>query len=131
VHGLAGIFGTLSLGLFATGQYGASGPTGADNSAPIKGLFWGGGGHQLWAQFYGSITVTAASFGIGMVLMLAVKATRTLRISEAGELEGIDIHEHGSPAYHPEFAFMGQASYSTGPTPAVPSPMVPQMEKTH
>jgi ammonium transporter, Amt family len=38
--------------------------------------------------------------------MYAVKATKTLRVSEAGELEGIDIHEHGTPAYHPEFAFM-------------------------
>src|SRR5262245_12066469 len=31
VHGLCGIWGTLSLGLFATGQYGVPGPTGADN----------------------------------------------------------------------------------------------------
>jgi hypothetical protein len=26
-----------------------------------------------------------------------------LRLSHDGELEGIDIHEHGSPAYHMEF----------------------------
>jgi Amt family ammonium transporter len=40
--------------------------------------------------------------------MYAVKATKTLRVSEEGELEGIDIHEHGSPAYHPEAAYMGK-----------------------
>ena len=43
---------------------------------------------------------------VAFVVMYAVKATKTLRVSEAGELEGIDIHEHGTPAYHPEFAFM-------------------------
>ena len=43
-----------------------------------------------------------------------------LRVSEEGELEGIDIHEHGAPAYHPEFG-MG-TSYTT--TPSVPGPLV-------
>ena len=38
--------------------------------------------------------------------MYAVRITGTLRVCEDGELEGIDIHEHGRPAYHPEFAFM-------------------------
>jgi len=42
VHGAAGIWGTLSLGLFATGQYGAPTPTGADTSAGalVTGLFY-------------------------------------------------------------------------------------------
>src|SRR5579859_5579208 len=43
VHGLCGIWGTLSLGLFASGQFGTSGPTGPDNSAPLAGLFYHGG----------------------------------------------------------------------------------------
>src|SRR5580698_7753541 len=45
VHGLCGIWGTWSLGLFATGQFGAPTSTGADNSAGsiVKGLFYGGG----------------------------------------------------------------------------------------
>ena len=33
---------------------------------------------------------------------------KILRVSQEGELEGIDIHEHGSPAYHPEAAYMGK-----------------------
>ena len=37
VHGMCGIWGTLSLGLFASGQYGATGPFAPDNSAPLKG----------------------------------------------------------------------------------------------
>ena len=43
VHGICGIWGTLSLGLFAVGKYGATGPTGPDNSAALTGLFYGGG----------------------------------------------------------------------------------------
>ena len=42
-----------------------------------------------------------------MGLMLAVKATGLLRVSREGELEGLDIHEHGIPAY-PEFALVAR-----------------------
>jgi Amt family ammonium transporter len=56
--------------------------------------------------------VTAFALGVGLVLMYLVKATKTLRVSREGELEGLDIHEHGMPAYHPEPQFMG---YSSGP----------------
>jgi Amt family ammonium transporter len=107
VHGACGIWGTLSLGLFAVGNYGAPTPTGADSSTVVTGLFYGGGIHQLWAQFIGSLTITAATLVAGLMLMYLVKLTRTLRISEEGELEGLDIHEHGAPAYHPEYAYMG------------------------
>jgi Amt family ammonium transporter len=108
VHGACGIWGTLSVGLFASG-YGLTGPTGADNTAKVEGLFYGGGFDQLKAQLIGSATVTVAALAIGFALMYAVKATGTLRVSEAGELEGLDIHEHGGPAYRPEFA--GGGSY--------------------
>ena len=37
VHGICGIWGTLSLGLFASGQYGATGRSAADNSRPAEG----------------------------------------------------------------------------------------------
>jgi Amt family ammonium transporter len=128
VHGFCGIWGTLSLGLFATGQYGVPGPTGADTSSLVKGLLWGGGAKQLWAQIIGSATVTGVTFAAGLALMYGVKATKTLRVSEAGELEGIDIHEHGAPAYHPEPGFMGIAptgSISAKPTPAgAPTPKI-------
>ena len=40
---VCGIWGTLSLGLFATGAYGLPTPTGADTSTVVKGLFYGGG----------------------------------------------------------------------------------------
>ncbi len=108
VHGICGIWGTLSLGLFACGKYGVTGPFAADNSAPLKGLFYGGDMTVLKAQIIGSVMITAASLGIGLLLMFAVKATGTLRVSREGELEGLDIHEHGVPAY-PEYALVATA----------------------
>lgn len=103
-----GIWGTLSLGLFATGAYGAPTPTGADTSAGVlvTGLFYGGGLGQLTAQAIGSGAVTAATLVTALVLMYAVKATGTLRVSADGELEGLDVHEHGMVAY-PEYVIHG------------------------
>jgi Amt family ammonium transporter len=121
VHGLCGIWGTLSLGLFATGQYGGATATGADPSTAFKGLFWGGGGRVLLAQFIGSLVMCVATFAIAMAMFYLVKLTRTLRVSEAGEIEGIDLHEHGSPAYHPEFGGPGGYVDMTTITSAVSS----------
>jgi Amt family ammonium transporter len=102
VHMGAGMFGTMSLGLFAAGKYGAPLPTGADTSALVTGLFYGGGVDQLWTQAYGTVAVGVAVFVVSMGLMYLVKLTGTLRVSHAGELEGLDLHEHGVSAY-PEF----------------------------
>jgi Amt family ammonium transporter len=111
VHGFAGIWGTLSLGLFATGAFGIPTPDGIDASATVKGLFYGGGIDQLKAQFVGSVTCVIVVGAVAMALMYLVKATGTLRVSRDGELEGLDIHEHGTPPYHVEF---GQGmTYST------------------
>jgi Amt family ammonium transporter len=102
VHGFCGIWGTLSLGLFATGQFGATGPLGPDNSTALKGLFYGGGLQVLKAQFIGSACITLATFGVAMVVMLAVNATGMLRLPAEMEIYGMDLHEHGISAY-PEY----------------------------
>jgi ammonium transporter, Amt family len=102
VHGLCGIWGTLSLGLFACGKYGATGPLAPDNSAALKGLFYGGGTTLLAAQAIGSLIVTVTTFAVALAVMYAVNATGTLRVSREGELYGIDLHEHGISAY-PEY----------------------------
>jgi Amt family ammonium transporter len=102
VHMVAGIFGTLSLGLFAAGKYGIPTPMGVDTTTVVTGLFYGGGLSQLIAQAIGSASVTLTTFVVAMALMYAVKATGTLRVSAAGEIEGLDIHEHGASAY-PEY----------------------------
>lgn len=102
VHGICGIWGTLSLGFFATGQFGASGPVSPDNSAALKGLFYGGGFQLLKAQAIGSFIITAATFFVALGVMYIVHLTGTLRVSEEGELYGLDLHEHGISAY-PEY----------------------------
>lgn len=102
VHGFCGIWGTLSLGLFAAGTYGATGPFGADNSAPLKGLFYGGGTTLLAAQAIGSATITLSTFVVAMIVMYVVNAMGILRVSPEGETLGLDLHEHGISAY-PEY----------------------------
>src|SRR6478609_9666325 len=61
VHLANGIWGTLSLGLFATGAYGLPTPTGMDASVSVKGLFYGGGTTQLMSQAIGSGAVVFAT----------------------------------------------------------------------
>jgi Amt family ammonium transporter len=102
VHGMCGIWGTLSLGFFACGKYGATGPFAADNSAPLKGLFYGGGTTVLAAQAIGSLIVTVATFATAMAVMYVVNAMGLLRVSPEGESHGLDLHEHGISAY-PEY----------------------------
>lgn len=105
VHGFAGIWGTLSLGLFASGQYGFTGPTGADNTAPVTGLFYGGGFSVLEAQAIGSFVITVATLLVSLVVMWAVMKLPypfKLRVEPEGETGpgGLDVWEHGAEAYH-------------------------------
>jgi Amt family ammonium transporter len=107
VHGFAGMWGTMSLGLFAAGKYGATGATGADNSSPVAGLFYGGGTAVLKAQVIGSLTITAATFGVAFIMMWAIRKLPhpwNLRVEEKGELIGLDVYEHGSNAYPDQIA---------------------------
>jgi Amt family ammonium transporter len=104
VHGLNGIWGTLSLGLFASGQYGFTTPTGADNTAPVTGLFYGGGTAVLQAQFVGSFIITAAVFIVSFAMMYIINKLPhpwKLRVEEHGELGvgGIDVFDHGIEIY--------------------------------
>ena len=134
VHGICGIWGTLSLGLFACGKYGATGPISPDNSAALKGLFYGGGTQLLIAQAIGSAIITATTFGVAMAVMYAVNATGLLRVSEEGELYGLDLHEHGIPAY-PEYVISslgmpGGLSGQPAPVPQHASAAAPVMSRT-
>jgi Amt family ammonium transporter len=119
---MCGIWGTLSLGLFASGQYGATGPFAADNSAPLKGLFYGGGTQVLMAQIVGSAIITVSTFVVALVVMYIINAMGLLRISTEGENYGLDLHEHGISAY-PEYVISamgrpgGMAMTATGSAP--------------
>src|SRR5205085_6002689 len=90
----------------------------ADNSAPLTGLFYGGGATVLMAQLVGSAIVTVSTFVVALVVMYAVNAIGILRISPEGERYGLDLHEHGISAY-PEYVIAaaaqpaGMAGHST------------------
>ena len=87
VHGVCGAWGTLAVGLFAT----------------EGGLFYGGGFAQLGIQAIGVVAVMAWTLLTAFVLFTVIKKTVGLRVEANEEMQGLDIHEHGSEAY-PEFS---------------------------
>ncbi len=109
VHGVCGIWGTLSLGLFACGDYQAAGsspfgvPTIVSKSPEaLTGLLYGGGTKVLVAQCVGSLIVCTATFVSAMVMFGVLNAVNLLRVSKDGEMQGLDIDQHGISAY-PEY----------------------------
>jgi Amt family ammonium transporter len=102
VHCINGIWGTLSLGLFATGEFSGSGPITGVTEGGLKGLFYGGDMSLIKAQAIGSATITVATFVVAMVMFTIINAIGMLRISKEQEVYGLDLHEHGIPAY-PEY----------------------------
>ncbi len=102
VHGFCGIWGTLSLGPFC--QWGSLvQPAPRPRTILLLSLdVLRRGVKLLEAQFIGSAIVTVCTFTIAFVMMYLVNRTGTLRVSEEGELFGLDLHEHGISAY-PEY----------------------------
>jgi Amt family ammonium transporter len=87
VHGVAGVWGTLVIGL-----WGVDGDTGI-------GLFNGGGAAQLGAQAIGVLAYAVWAIALSFIVLGILKATLGLRVSKEVEIEGLDISEHGSIAY--------------------------------
>ena len=96
VHGVCGIWGTLAVGLFATAA------TAEAWGAPSHGLFMGGNIEALGVQIVGILAVFAWTIVTASALFFIIKKTIGLRVSEAEELAGLDVQEHGIGAY-PEF----------------------------
>jgi ammonium transporter, Amt family len=100
VHGTNGLWGVLSVGLFADGKsnYGGSwnGVTGS-----VTGLFYGDAS-QLVAQLIGISTLVGFVFTLSFVFYLLVNAVLGQRVSAEVELEGLDLPEMGALGY-PEF----------------------------
>ena len=96
VHGVCGIWGTLAVGLFATAA------TAEAWGAPSHGLFMGGNIEALGVQIVGILAVFAWTIVTATALFFIIKKTIGLRVSEAEELAGLDVQEHGIGAY-PEF----------------------------
>jgi Amt family ammonium transporter len=96
VHGAAGIWGTLSNGLFATKELAAVGK---------PGLLYGGGFHQLGVQAMGVAVCGLFAFLVSFTILFVMKKVMNgLRVTEEEEIIGLDVSEHGSYGY-PE-AFM-------------------------
>jgi Amt family ammonium transporter len=74
------------------------------------GLFYGGGGEQLWVQFYGVMATIGFTGAATLILWLIIKYTVGLRVSEEQELAGLDISEHGMYGYPEQFIELGPGS---------------------
>ena len=87
VHGIAGFWGTIVIGL-----WGVDGDTGI-------GLFNGGGASQFIAQLTGAVAYMVWAIVLSFIVFSALKYTIGLRVTEEEEIRGLDISEHGSIAY--------------------------------
>jgi len=76
VHGICGVWGTVAVGLFSTN---------AD--------------HSVGTQLLGTLSYAIFAFVFSFALASLVKATLGFRVDEEEEDEGLDLSEHGQPAY--------------------------------
>jgi Amt family ammonium transporter len=100
VHGVCGIWGVISLGLFADGKSNYGGSWNGVNGS-VTGLFYGDPG-QLVAQLIGVATILGFVFTLSFIFAWVVDLLMGQRTSAKSELEGLDLPEMGSLAY-PEF----------------------------
>ncbi len=96
VHGVNGIWGVISVGLFADGVYG-NGLNGV--AGGVTGLFFGGGASQLIAQLIGVAVIIVYGFGFSYLFYKILDKVWGLRVKPEDELEGLDIPEMGVLAY--------------------------------
>ncbi len=88
VHLVGGLVGTLLVGLLSTGARGLN-----------AGLFYGGGGAQLWRQTIAAFAVMGYSFVVTLILAKIVDLVVGLRVTEDVEISGIDLGEHAETGY--------------------------------
>jgi Amt family ammonium transporter len=111
-HGLAGIWGTLAVGIFASPRLVSEGAG--------SGVWYGLFGDASLSSAFGQLGVQALAvaftfvvvFAISIVTFFAIKKTIGLRVPPEEEEAGLDISSHGMYGY-PE-AFIPQPEYSTG-----------------
>ncbi|MCJ7842055.1 ammonium transporter [Lederbergia sp. NSJ-179] len=95
VHGIAGVWGTLSTGFFATPELASVGRA---------GLLYGGGFTQLGVQLLGVVVSGVYAFAVSWILLVVMKKVlHGLRVTEEQELIGLDLSEHGSYGYPEAF----------------------------
>lgn len=96
VHGVAGIVGSLAIGIFASTMI---------NPGGVDGLLFGNP-DQLWIQAVGVAVAAAIGFGGTWILMQIIKHLMGIRVSARVEDVGLDISEHAESAYSDEEEFM-------------------------
>lgn len=106
VHGTNGLWGVISVGLFADGKSNYGGAWNGVNGS-VTGLFYGDAG-QLVAQLIGVATLVGFVFTLSFVLNLVIDWAVGQRVSPKAELEGLDLPEMGQLGY-PEFELKGRA----------------------
>jgi Amt family ammonium transporter len=98
-HGLAGIWGTLSCGLFTNPDLAKFNAVGE----PGGGLFYSGSFRQLGNQALGVVVAFGAVFVLSFATFWVIKKTYGLRVSAEEEDAGLDITEHGMYGYPEQF----------------------------
>jgi ammonium transporter, Amt family len=111
-HGLAGIWGTLSCGLFAAPRLAEL------NAVGEGGLFYTGSFEQLGVQALGVAAAFAAVFSVSFLVFFLVKATYGLRVKPEEERYGLDIVEHGMWGYPEQFMPVPGSVYHQPAAPA-------------
>ena len=106
VHGVNGMWGTLAVGLFATGK-------GQDG---VTGLFYGGGFNQLGIQALGVVSVAAWTIVTMIIVFQLIKHTVGLRVTKDEEMKGLDITEHGLVNAYADFMPIGVGTASLDET---------------
>jgi Amt family ammonium transporter len=107
VHGLAGVWGTLSCGLFAVPSLTKTLATGQG------GLFYTGSFHQLGTQALGIAAVGVVTFGLSYSsLWVMNRFFGGIRVEDHVETAGLDVSEHGMWGY-PEFYIPVPGGYGT------------------
>jgi Amt family ammonium transporter len=91
VHFVGGLVGSLLTGLFANPEFFDLGFK--------EGLFYGGGLSLFGEQLLANVAAIIWSFAVTFGIMLALKATIGVRVSEEEEVQGLDLSEHAETAY--------------------------------
>src|SRR5215471_12863318 len=115
VHGVNGVWGVLSVGIFATGQYGAGwngvvreGMVKLYGSDGVRGLLYGDFS-QFVMQVIDAGTVAIFGFAMAYVWFKVSDLITPLRVPAEVEVEGLDGPEMGTLGY-PDFQLHPSAS---------------------
>jgi len=94
VHGVNGLWGVLSVGIFADGTSNYGGYS-------ISGLVDGNVG-QMGAQIIGAAVCFVWAFGASFIFFKLLDRIVPLRVSAEAEIQGLDMPEMGSLGYIPD-----------------------------